>query len=209
MHNWSKYAVRLLAVAALVIVADAAVAQLDGGKSPLHLRTPKAAAAPRSAQAPSQPEGTSEGTPQSTTATYADWVVQCVTRPGPPQQQACDMAQVTEVRGKNTPFSRVFLSYPGRGGPAKLNVQLPVNVSLSKEVHIQAADSDPGITSPFSRCVPAGCFAEFELSQRTLTAFRSTRGVGKLLFTDAAGRQIVVPLLFKGFSDALDALAKQ
>lgn len=46
---------------------------------------------------------------QSTSATYQDWVVQCIMQAGPPAQRFCDMAQVTQIQGKNIPFSRVAI----------------------------------------------------------------------------------------------------
>ena len=46
---------------------------------------------------------------QSTAATYDDWVVRCVAQAGPPPQKVCDMEQLTQVQGKNTPLSRVAM----------------------------------------------------------------------------------------------------
>ncbi|HEY1980567.1 MAG TPA: hypothetical protein VGH13_10810, partial [Xanthobacteraceae bacterium] len=61
--------------------------------------------AQREAQSPPPAQGEA---PQSTTATYGDWVVQCQTQAGPPPQKLCDMAQVAQaqVQGRTVPFSR-------------------------------------------------------------------------------------------------------
>jgi invasion protein IalB len=166
---------------------------------------PRPAPVENSAQAaPSQLE-----VPQQTTATYADWVVQCQTQAGPPPVKVCDMAQVTQLQGKNVPFSRVALAHPVRGQPINLVVQVPVNASFATNVHIQASDEDPGLTTPFARCLPSGCFAEFELKEEVLKKLRAAEGVGKMSFADAGGHDISVPLSFKGFAQAFDALAKE
>jgi invasion protein IalB len=160
-------------------------------------------------QAPAQQASAQSEVPQSTTATYADWVVQCQTRAGTPPEKLCEMAQVTQLQGKNVPFSRVAVVHPVKDQPIKLIVQLPVNVSFGSPVHIQSADADPGMTAPFARCLPAGCFAEFDLKEEALRKFRTASTVGKLTFADAGGHDVAVPLSFNGFAQALEALAKE
>jgi len=163
------------------------------------------AAAPHSDQ--EQPAASEA--PQRTTATYDDWVVQCETPPGPTPQKVCEMAQVTQVQGKNLPFSRIGIPRPVKGQPVKLIVQVPVNVSFVTNVRIRADDSDPGVAAPFARCLPSGCFAEFEVKDDTLKKFRAGSGAGKLSFADAGGHEVVVPLSFKGFVQAYDSLLKE
>jgi invasion protein IalB len=163
----------------------------------------------RVAQAQAQPQPASPDTPQLTTATYGDWVVQCETAPKPPNQKICDMAQTTQVQGGNAPFSRVAVAHPARAQPVRLVVQVPVNVSFATNVRIRTADADPGIMAPFARCIPNGCFAEFDLRDDMVKKFRAASGVGKLSFAEAAGHEINVPLSFKGFNQAFDALSRE
>jgi invasion protein IalB len=146
--------------------------------------------------------------PQRTTATYEDWVLRCDVQPGPPAQKICDMAQLTQVQGQASPMSRVAIGRPAKAEPVKLLVQLPVNVSLAAGVRIQADDRDAGLLAPFRRCVPAGCFAEVELRDDILRRFRTLSEAAKLTFKDAAEHDTVIPLSFKGFGQAYDALLK-
>ena len=198
-----------LAAIMLLTFAGAAAAQQPVPPRPA---APRPAAPAQSAQqAPAQQPGASE-VPQSTTATYADWVVQCLTRPGTPQEKAeklCEMAQVTQLQGKNVPFSRIAVERPTKEQPTKLIVQVPVNASFATPVRVQTADADPGMTSPFARCVPGGCFAEFDLKEETLKKLRAATGVGKLSFADAGGHDVAVPLSFNGFAQAYEALLKE
>jgi invasion protein IalB len=148
------------------------------------------------------------GAQQSTTATYDDWVVQCQTEAASSQKN-CDMAQVTLVQGKNAPFSRVAVEHPAKGHPVRLVVQVPVNVSLPSNVRLQGNDADPGVVAPFDRCLPAGCFADFDLKDDAVRKFRDASGAGKTTFKAADGHDVNVPVSFKGFGQAFDALSKE
>jgi len=68
---------------------------------------------------------------------------------------------------------------------------------------------DAGVSTPFRRCIPAGCFAEVELKDDLQKKFRAAAEPGKILFKDAADRDVAIPLSFKGFAQAFEALLKQ
>ncbi len=213
MQSMHKNVVRLLAVAFAITISGMARPQVQPSLPASHPQAPKPAPnpvqTPRPLQAEAQPVAAALDLPQSTTATYADWVVQCETRSGPPPEKVCDMVQVTQLQGKNVPFSRVAIARLVRGKPIKLVLQVPINLSFATNVRIQIGDADPGITAPFARCVPAGCFAEFELKDDSLRRFRAASGAGRLSFADAGGHDIAIPLAFNGFVQALDALARE
>ncbi len=147
--------------------------------------------------------------PQRTTATYGNWVLQCETPATQPRHEVCDIAQVTQLKGKNVPFSRVAVIHAGKGKPFTLMVQVPVNVSFKSEVHIQTGNGDPGVMAPFARCTPSGCFAEFDLKADVLKKLRAAAKVGKFSFADAGGHNVTIPISFEGFGQAFDALAKK
>jgi invasion protein IalB len=97
-----------------------------------------------------------------------------------------------------------------KGQPARLIVQLPTNISMAANVRIQTSDSDPGIAAPFARCIPSGCFADFDLKDDVIKKFRAGSGTaGRVSFKDAGEHEIAVPLSFNGFGQAFDALAKE
>lgn len=144
---------------------------------------------------------------ERTTATYDDWTLQCEVQPGPPKQKSCAIWQIAQAQGR--PFSRIEIGHPVRGQPIRIVAQVPVNVSLLGGVRLQMGDADPGLEATFNRCVPAGCFAEFELNSNTLKKFGSAGAGAKLTFKNAAGQEVSVPVSFKGFAPAFDALAKQ
>lgn len=185
-------------------LAGSADAQQPIARPALRPTLPANAPQTQAQQAPEQGD-----VPQSTTATYADWVVQCLTHAGTPPEKLCEMAQLTQMQGKNVPFSRIAVGHSAKDHPIKLTVQLPVNASFATAVRVQTSDTDPGLTAPFVRCVPAGCFAEFDLKENTLKKLRTASGVGKLSFADAGGHDVAVPLSFNGFAKAYEALLKE
>jgi invasion protein IalB len=144
--------------------------------------------------------------PQRTTSTYADWVVECERSGASPPRITCAMTQATQVRGKSVVFSRVMIGQPVKGKPYKFVVELPVDASVTREVRVQTKDAEPLLSAPFERCVQANCFAGIDLGEAALQKLRAASGTGKLVFVDAIGRDIAVPLSFNGLAQALDAM---
>jgi invasion protein IalB len=146
---------------------------------------------------------------QSTTATYGDWILQCQSASGPPPQKVCDIAQITEVQGKNIPLSRAAISRPAKTQPFTFSVQVPVNVSFHASLRLQVSTSDPGVAVPFDHCLPVGCFAEFELKEDLIRKFIAATAAGKMTFKSANGQDVAIPLSFKGFPQAFNALGQE
>jgi invasion protein IalB len=147
-------------------------------------------------------------TPQQTTATYEDWIVRCETLAGPPPKKTCEMVQSTQMQGQGV-ISQVAVGRPVKGQPVKIVVQLPNGVWLPTGVKLIAAGvSDPALVGTFKRCT-TGCFADFEVKDDTIKKLRSMTEAGQIQFKDGAVKDISLPLSFKGFGAALDALSKE
>lgn len=86
---------------------------------------------------------------------------------------------------------------------------MPVNVSLAAPLHIQSDKNDVTLAAPFDKCAPLGCFAEIELKDDLFQKIRATDGAGKMMFKDAGGHDVTIPMSFKGFRQAFDALSKE
>ncbi len=121
MPSWKK----LTSCAGAVLLAISGSAAGQQPVAPPSLPRPQPVQQTVPATAPAQIE-----LPQSTTATYGNWVVQCQTRAGPPPEKICDMAQVTQVQGNSAPFSRVAVAQLVKGQAVKLVVLVPVNAPL-------------------------------------------------------------------------------
>lgn len=210
MTSTDKATIILVVAAAMAAAAPAVQAQ-QTRPAPAQHPAPQRAPAPAPGGNAAAPGGPTlpPNEPQRTTASYGDWVLQCFTNTSPPSEPSCDISQVTQLQGKNLPFSRIAVAHPERGKPIKLVVQVPVNVSFATQVHIQTSDDDPGFVAPFASCTPNGCFAEFELKDELLKKLHDATSVGKITFADAGEHDISVPISFNGFGFAYDALAKK
>lgn len=153
-------------------------------------------------------QGAPASAQQKTTATYDDWVLRCDTRAGTPPRKVCEMEQVAEVQGKSAPVSRVAITREIAGHPLLLVVQVPVNVWLATGVKLDINKQDAGLAGAFDRCIPAGCFANIDLKTPQVKQFGTTVQPGKIVYKDGAGRDVAIPLSFKGFAAAFEALMK-
>jgi len=145
---------------------------------------------------------------QRTTATYDDWVVRCDLRAGSAPHKVCEMEQVAEVQGKGAPVSRVAVTREIAGHPLLLVVQVPVNVWVAAGVKVEIDNRDTGLLGAFSRCIPAGCFSDIDVKANQLKLLGTATKPGKIVYKDAAGRDVTIPLSLKGFAAAYDALPK-
>lgn len=119
------------------------------------------------------------------------------------------MEQLSQLKGLAQPFSRVVISRPAKGEPLRLVVQVPVNVWLATAVKIQTDGKDSGLTGPFTRCVPAGCFAAIALNDNTIKEFKAAKVQMRIVYANAAKGEVAIPLSSKGFSQAFNILAKE
>lgn len=153
------------------------------------------------AQAPQQ-------APQRTTASYEDWTVRCETRTTPPAR-LCEMVQAVTAQGQQAPLAQIAIGRASKADPFKIVFQLPVNVFVPSGVRLTLDAKDKPLGAGFRSCVPAGCFADMDLNNDTIKRMRGRAEQGRFEFKDAAQRDVAVPISFKGFDAALDALAKE
>jgi invasion protein IalB len=141
--------------------------------------------------------------PSLTTATYGDWTVRCEMHG---TVKTCEMEQTSQVRGQTV--SQIALGRPAKGAPVRIVLQVPINVWLPTGVTLVTDDKEPGISASFKRCIGNGCIADTDLTDDVVKQLRARSENGKLLFKDAAQRDVSIPVSFKGFADAFDVMAK-
>jgi invasion protein IalB len=204
MTKWTATAATLL-TGVLLTGAWLAVRPVTAQQPAPPRPAPRAAPVPRPQPAPA-PAPPAQG-PQRTSATYGDWVVRCEIAEGQ-TQKTCDMEQLAQMQGQTSPISRIAIPLPVKGQEAKLIIQLPVNVSFAGGVKIEV-DAKDHLAVPFTRCVPAGCLAETALKEDEMRRFRAETQAGKIVYKNAADQPVTIPLSFKGFGQAYDALIRQ
>lgn len=162
--------------------------------------------------------------PSSTSETFGDWVIHCVTPPagGKPGAAApktqCEIVQSIQatVNGKpNQTIARVAIGRLPDDPALIMTAMLPVNVRIPGMAHISGdgksgSDEKIGADLALRRCLPMGCFADVRPDQ----AFLSKLGTGdqlkgELRFQDANGQLIKIPLSWKGLPDALKAYSSK
>lgn len=144
------------------------------------------------------------GMPQITTATYDDWTLRCDMTSAPGN---CEIVQSTQMQGQ--PVSQIAIGHASKTEPLRIVLQVPMNVWLPGGVRL-TTDKDPDLVSAtFKRCAGIGCFADTELKDDVVKKLQSQTQNGKLLFKDAAQKDIALPVSFKGFALAFEALNKK
>jgi invasion protein IalB len=146
--------------------------------------------------------------PQSTTATFGDWVLRCV-REAPPDvlQRVCEVAQTLEVKGQGV-VAQIALRRLSPKEPMRMTIALPPNVSLSSKVRVSVTDKDENpVELEWKRCLPGGCVAEGEVRDDLVRSWRAT-GAGQIRYPLASAQLLSLTFSFRGLAVALDNLAK-
>lgn len=168
-----------------------------------------AASKPASPPAPAAAAVPTE--PSSTTASFGDWTLRCqrIADAGK-TMRICEVAQVLQAQGQQAPIAQIALGRLANGEPVRVTAVMPVSVSFPSSVQITMGEKDAKpVELPWRRCLPTGCFAETAPGDDLLKQWRKASEPGRILFRDAAGRDLALPLSARGLDQALDALAKE
>jgi invasion protein IalB len=141
--------------------------------------------------------------PQSTTATYYDWVVRCELT-SQRAERICVMSQGLQVPNQQGLAARIVLGRTARQDPVKLIVELPNGVWLPAGVTVFVGDKDNGIPLTFKTC-SQGCLADVDLSPDLVRTLRQANGPARIEFEASAGTRAALPFSLRGFAPSLDA----
>jgi len=183
------------------------IAALTGSAS-AQPASPKPATPPAAAPAPAAPI---PAEPSSTTASFGDWTLRCQRLADAGKTvRICEVAQVLQAQGQQAPIAQIALGRLANGEPVRVTAVMPVSVSFPSSVQITMGEKDAKpVDLPWRRCLPTGCFAEAAPGDDVLKQWRKAGEAGRILFKDAAGRDLALPLSARGLDQALDALAKE
>lgn len=205
--GWSETALRKKVGLAslgmfLMVAAGPATAQTAAPK-------PASPVAPASPGAPVAQAISAE--PSSTTASFGDWTLRCQ-RAGDAAKpvRICEVAQILQSQGQQTPIAQVALGRLAAGEPLRVTAVMPVSVSFPSSVQIVMGDKDAKpLELPWRRCIPSGCFADAAPGEDIVRQWRKASEPGRIVFKDAAGRELALPLSARGLDQAVEALAKE
>jgi invasion protein IalB len=181
----------------LLLVASSAIAQT----------APKPAAAAPPAAAAASPAAS----PSRTTASFGDWTLRCdrLADASSPKR-TCELGLVVQHAGDQTVLAQVAVGRPASGEPLRFTAVLPANISVATVLRmvIDGKDAD-SVDLAWLRCLPGGCVASAGLTDDLLRKARASATPGQLAYRDAAGREIKLPIPWRGFGEAFDALGKE
>lgn len=150
--------------------------------------------------------------PETTTATFGAWTLQCERRADVANgQKICEIAESVVPQNQQNAIARISVAHPLGADKKQLRITaiFPANIYIPVAPGIKAKDGDPGIPLVWKRCFPGGCFADGTMSGEALRTWRAIEAdTGRLTFTEAAGRNLAIQFSLRGFAQALDALEK-
>lgn len=148
--------------------------------------------------------------PSVTTASFGDWTLRCQRIEGTRAQRVCEVAQVLQAQGQQAPLAQIAIGRLSAGDPLRVTAVMPVSVSFPSSVQIAFGEKEAQpLDLPWRRCLPTGCFADAVLPDEAAKLWRKANEAGRIVFRDAAGRDLVLPLSTRGLDPALDALARE
>jgi invasion protein IalB len=147
--------------------------------------------------------------PETTTATYGDWILRCQAAAAKPGQRTCEVVQSIVVQGQTAPIAQLAFGRMATGEALYLTAVLPTNITLPSVVRLSLDEKDDhAVDLPWTRCLQTGCFATLQMTDAILSRWRAVDGAGRLQFKSGAGQDTILPMSFRGLARALDALGK-
>jgi invasion protein IalB len=199
MSSRVLFRVELLAAIVFLSLGSQAIAQ------------PPKSAVPAAAAKPEPPRPV-DAEPNSTTASFGDWALRCQRLGnGADAQRVCEVGQQIRAQDQQSPVAELAIGRLKKADPLRLTIVLPVNVTFSNPPSFSADGKMPEpLDLGWRKCLPGGCIADALLKDEVLRRWKvQTNAVGRITWTDAAGRDLAVKLSFRGLTQALDALSKE
>ncbi len=147
--------------------------------------------------------------PQNTAATYGDWVLRCAK--GNDGSHACEIVQqfVAQSQGQQQPLGQLAIGHLNPKDPLHVTFIVSPNVAFPSDVKLMTDDKDTQpILLNWSNCLPNVCRADGEFKEDQVKRFKTLTASGKLIFKPANGQLFSITVSLRGFSQAMDALAK-
>jgi invasion protein IalB len=150
--------------------------------------------------------------PETTTATFDAWTLHCERRKDVAKgQKLCEIEESVVPKGQQNPIAHIGIVHPlgAEKGQLRLTVIFPPNVYIPTAPVIKGKDTDPGMQLVWQRCFSGGCFADATMTAAQIKAWRAIESdTGRILFTEAVGRNLSIQFSLRGFAQALEALEK-
>jgi invasion protein IalB len=152
-----------------------------------------------------KPSSGDQATPHLTAKAFGSWTLHCQAAHEEGAEPLCALAQTIET-SSNKIIAVISIGRRHLSDPVNIIVSLPVNVSFPSTVHIRTDKDDKwGLELQWQRCIPGACIAGGELNPSAIVHWSSLQTDGKIVFQDAAGDEVGVPMSLRGFGDGYNA----
>jgi invasion protein IalB len=149
-----------------------------------------------------------EAEPNSTSASYGDWIMRCQRlRDGEDADRVCEAAQLIHAQDQQNPVAEVAIGRLKKTDLLHLTIVLPVNIAFptAPSLSLNGKDVD-GLNFVWLKCLPGGCYASAPLTDDVIGRWRDETAARRIIWTDGSGRESAVGLSFNGLGAALGAL---
>lgn len=146
--------------------------------------------------------------PDVSSARFGDWTLRCNASAN---GKICEMVQTLQIQnqaGQQTPFALLAVGRLAKGEPLKFIAQLPSNITIAQGIAVETKPDRP-LTGTFTRCLPIGCFGEIVISDDIRRRWAGRTEPGTVRFHDGANQLMTLPLSFRGFAAAAEAMLKE
>ncbi len=160
---------------------------------------------------PESPRPAVDGEPNSTSASFGDWVMRCQRLgTGAETLRTCEVAQQIHAQEQQSPVAELAIGRIKKSDPMRLTFVLPVNITFSNPPSFSASgEQQEPLDLGWRKCLPGGCFADAPLKDDMLQRWKKLTNGGRIIWKDASGRDLAVTLSFRGLAQALDAMGKE
>jgi invasion protein IalB len=125
-------------------------------------------------------------------------------------KRICEVALAVTSQEQANPIAQVAIGKPAPNDSRRLTVVLPPNIAIITKLQVLIAKAGAvPLELSWQRCTPGACFAFVPLSDEATNMLSGQSEPGRIVFRDAADREITISLSFRGLSQALTALTKE
>lgn len=149
--------------------------------------------------------------PEQTTASFGDWTLRCNLRLDiTPPQRFCELALVIQKPGEAGTQGQLAVGRLTLGEPLRLTAVLPSNIAFKARPKLVLDGKDPiSVELTWTRCLTGACFSDAPITDELLSKLRARSEPGRIDYRDGTDRETSLPVSFRGFTPALEALARE
>ncbi|MCQ4161573.1 invasion associated locus B family protein [Roseomonas sp. GC11] len=196
----------------LCLLASALLAPALLAAGPAAAQTGRTAPAAPPPAAPAARAPAPELVPERTSSSFGDWIVRCENRPPEgtiPASRLCEMAQGVQNQ-QQQPIAQIALGRLARNQPWRLVVAVPVNFHGPTGMRLAPEEGGQPLALQLRSCTPQNCTLEVELTEALQRRLRAREGgMGRFEYRLANEAEMAIPVSFRGFGQAFEALQRE